>query len=304
MWKHLKKGDKIYLIATSGKLSQEKLENAKKYIENLGFTPKVSPQIFGDHPLYAHSKEIRFKNLLEALNDKESKAIWCLRGGAGATHLIPLLHQEEKPETEKLFIGFSDITCLHIFFSQNWGWTPIHGPCLSQVAEKDVAKESVDLLNNLIMGQSKDFSLEDLRPLNEAARLKGKIEASLVGGNLSLVQCSLGTIWQLETKNKLLFLEDIGEAVYRTLERLEHLKQNGLFEECLGLVLCDFSFKEEDPSEEEIYTKEFDRWASTMNIPVLRTKKIGHGKDNIPVSVGGGVCLALGDRASLKISWS
>ena len=115
-----------------------------------------------------------------------------------------------------------------------------------KISEKTISSESIKLIKNVICGKQKNYLLRGLIPLNNSAKQSSQTQSEIVGGNLSLIQYSLGTTWQLATDNKIFFCEEVNEPAYRIAERIEHLKQNGLFDKCLAIIFGDFTFSKND----------------------------------------------------------
>ena len=295
---------KIHIVATSGTFEKSLVEEATTYLRRLNFQVGVSPEILGEDSIYAHSKEQRFQNLKFALEDPHADVIWCMRGGAGASGLIPLLKNLPKPRKEKIFIGYSDVTCLHLFFSQNWGWKPIHGPLLKEMTKKMLSPDSEVFMEDFVLQKKNSLTLDDLVPLNKKAEETQKINKKITGGNLSLIQSSFGTSWQIECEDKILFLEDVNERAYRTLERFEHMKQVGVLNDLAALILGDFGFSEQNLKEEALYKVRLKQFSETLSFPVFKTEKIGHGKNNFPIQIGQEVSLEISKNSKLTITYA
>jgi muramoyltetrapeptide carboxypeptidase len=274
----------IDIVAPGSMKSDHALEAGKQVLMEWGFQPRAPHDIFGPDILYTNNCAKRLQFLIEALHAADSNTIWCLRGGSGSTRLIPGL-EKIAPVTQKLFIGFSDITALHIFFYQNWGWqTCIHGPALKQVGLQEIDTSSVVATQNILSGKPQKLKLP-LEPLNE--RHITAVSGPLTGGNASLVQASLGTSWQLKANDHILILEDVDEKPYRTAERLEHLRQAGIFKHIKALIFGDFNFNSfVDEVHIELYPKVLRQFASEVDFPVFKTTGIGHGKVNHPFIYG------------------
>lgn len=278
-WQTLKKNSIIDIIAPAGGVADTSIiEKLKNLLKNWQLIPRVSPDLFGPDLLCANSDEKRFQQLKNALFNTDSQAIWCLRGGYGCTRLIPYLQKLTAPKKCKLFIGFSDITALHLFLQQKWHWQTLHGPSLNQVTRHLIETENSDELKEIIFGQLQqlDYLLKSYhKPINSL----DFIQAPITGGSLSLVQTSLGTDWQIETKSKILFLEDVNEFAYRIDRMLQHLKQSGTLSHVKAILLGDFTFSSKLEEEKKIHTI-LERFAKEQNFPVLRCPDIGHGKKN------------------------
>jgi muramoyltetrapeptide carboxypeptidase len=282
----LQQGDCIAIVAPGSQKGTESLDAGKQVLHSWGLVPHAAADLLGEDLLYANSDEKRFYCLKEALYADDIKAIWCLRGGSGSTRLIPYL-EKLGPAVPKIFIGFSDITALHLFFYQRWGWpTCLHGPALKQIALHDIEEASVEEMKEVLFGKKQSLSLA-LTPLNPQGSLITQLQAPLTGGNLSLIQASLATSWQIKADGHILILEDIDEKPYRTAERLEHLRQAGIFKKVQALIFGDFNFSVPvEPSHIMLYPKILHRFAREVDFPVFNTTGIGHTKINHPFWLG------------------
>ena len=242
----------------------------------------------------------RFTCLIEALNNDNFDIIWSLRGGYGSAQIIDDLLNSPKPKKEKIFIGYSDVTALHLFFTQEWGWKTIHGAVLKEIFESDKDTKNLNSIAELLKSGKKDFSLKDLEPLNKAAIEKSDIAGLVTGGNLTILETSLGTKWQINAKNKILFIEDVGVHHYQIDRSLLHLKQSGVLDEVKAIIFGSF-----DKKEESSYLSFLKKKASEYNIPIFKTNKIGHGKKNYPIIYNstGTINKDSNNKYILKMKW-
>ncbi len=293
-WKTLKKNSVVDIIAPASGVADRKtiIEKLKSLLESWQLIPRISSDIFGPDLLCANSDEKRFQQLKDALFNTDSQAIWCLRGGYGCTRLIPSLLKLTSPEKCKLFIGFSDITALHLFLQQKWHWQTLHGPTLNQVTGHLIDQENIAELKEIIFGQLQQLNYS-LSPYHKPINFSDLILAPLTGGSLSLVQTSLGTAWQVETKDKILFLEDVNEVAYRIDRMLQHLQQSGILTHVKAILFGDFTFSAKIEEEKKIQAV-LERFAKEQNFPVFRCPDIGHGKKNR--------CLPFGTPAQLDLN--
>ncbi len=235
---------------------------------------------------HANSDENRFLQLKNALYDKSSNTvIWTLRGGYGSARLIDSLSQCPKPETEKTFIGSSDITALHLFLSQKWGWKTIHGAGLAKLVDPKQDPENLERIATIISKSQKTLCLNPLIPLNTAAAKTKKISGRITGGNLSIIQTSIGTTWQIKTSGKILFLEEVGEKGYRVDRILTHFKQAGLLKNVSAIVLGQW-IAPDDPKDSTVLeglNVAIERFAKDTQIPVFKNNQFGHGRINYPI---------------------
>ena len=277
----LKKGDIVDIVAPASSSSKE-LSSAYKEIRKWGLVPRTFIDFDASHPFHSDEDEFRFQDLKRALLAPDSKVIWCLRGGYGSARLLERLSKIKKPAYKKTMIGYSDITALHAFCTQKWGWESIHGPTISSFSNKNLNKKCFVELRSMLFDKKvkSDFILF---PLNESARnLKSRIAAKLVGGNLAIVQTLLATKYQLSTKDKILVLEDVNERGYRIDRTLLQLSMSGMLKGCKAIVFGDFSLGLE-PNGKNYVELALDRFATEQKIPVFKSSEFGHGKINRPL---------------------
>lgn len=296
---YLKPGDTIDIVAPSSKCHLSVLEKIKNLIHSWELKCYIPDGLFGDSLLYANSDEKRFDHLAHALLNSHSKAVWCLLGGFGATKLIPMLSRITPPLHSKIFIGLSDITALHIFLQGQWGWPTIHGPSGYQTSLNKVSIDSVNLLKKILFHQETTLLYRQLIPLNHLAKNNTTISAPLIGGNLHLIQASLGTAWQIDARNKILFIEEINERAYRVDRVLTHLNQVGILDRVSAILFGDMIDKGE-PDGRFLIKNTIQEFASRCTIPVLQLHNIGHGYVNNPIFLGLTATLNMGDHCSLK----
>lgn len=274
-WEPVVKGDIVEMVAPASRCSEYELKSAIKTVESLGLTPRLPANIFdGSHPILSNTDQNRFKFLKSALLAKDSKLIWCLRGGYGSIRLIPQLAELKSPRQVKLLVGLSDISTLHNFVNQNWGWPSLHGPMLGTFHERS-QEEKTEVLN-IIFGKQSSVTFQNLIPLNLAAEKAATIVAPVTGGNLMTVQSSQGTPWAFHSKNSIVFFEEINERGYRIDRLMVSLLQSGYFKQAKAIVLGDFLGGEE-PDGKNFVENVLSAFAKELKIPVLKGLRSGHG---------------------------
>ena len=284
----LKKGDIVDIIAPAYGIKPQEIEKIKSYISSLGLKPRVQPDILKGDIITSAPLETRFKHIKNALTSKDSKAVWCIKGGSGSPALIPFLADIKKPDKQKLFIAFSDITSIHFFLNQNWGWQTIHGPVLWQIIRNRIDKNSIQQIENIIFGRDykNRFELTQIITKNNKKLKPCTLEATaLIGGNLKLVQCSIGTIWQIKAKNKILLFEDINEKPYQLDRILTHIIQANLFKGAKAIIFGDFEGGEIE-MDMPLIEQVLQRFADQVNIPCFRISGIGHTATNYAIHFG------------------
>ncbi len=281
----LKKGDLVDIVAPAGFSDATVLLKAVSEIEKWGLRARTFIDFSAFHPYHSDEDDIRFNDLKFALTNSDSKAIWCLRGGYGSARLLPALLKMQKPKMEKLLIGYSDITSLHIFFSQKWKMKSIHGPTISSFSVKNLKKENLKEIKNLLMDSKfkQNFSLE---PINDAAiNLKKKLVAPIAGGNLAIIESLIGTKCSPNFNGKILLLEDVNEPAYKIDRMLFHLESAGTFKGVEAIIFGDFG-KNTDPKTESYEEFALYRFSMDKKIPIFKTNEFGHGEINRPLVLG------------------
>ncbi len=300
-WDYLNKGDVVDIVAPASHSPDMKLESGCQWLESIGLVPHIPKNLIKPDAFFASSLENQFEQLKAALYS-DSKAIWCLRGGYGSMRLVPLLKKLRPPKKPKLLIGFSDITSLHLYFNQAWGWPTIHGRTISQLSPELSKTADRVLLRKMIFGDVEQHIFKNLKPLNEAARSSKLVKGKIIGGNLRILQSSLGTDWQLAPKGKILFMEDVAERGYSIDRMLEQLFQAGIINKGLkALVFGDFTEGKERDGK-DLSEVAMSRFAQRVSYPVLKGLKCGHGAEfNYPLPFLTATTIELGKSATLKV---
>jgi len=234
--KKLKKGDCIGIIAPAGFIKKgENLQEAIQLLESWGFRVKLGKNVFKNHNHFAGTDAERLADLQTFLEDKNIHAIWFARGGYGSIRIIDKIDFTIFKKKPKWIIGYSDFTVFHQAIN-NLGIETIHAfmpTSYTTFIEKNTAIEN---LRKTLFGEKLSYQITANKH-NKLGKTKGKI----VGGNLAVMSSMLGTKYALQTKNKILFMEDIGEYKYRIDRMLYSLKLNGYFKECSGLIVGSFT---------------------------------------------------------------
>lgn len=236
--KPLFSGAKVALTCASSAVPVDRLEPAVAAVKTLGFEPVVYPScVFANrHGYFAADDTQRAKDIQDAFADDSIDAVLSIRGGYGAHRILPLLDLDAISKTPKYFSGYSDVTALHTAFNQNCGFVTYHTIMPSTEYYKEVDDYSMDYLRRALFG-GLTGPLENPAGMPMTTLVGGTATGTLCGGNLSLLAASLGTPWEINTKGKILFLEDIGEKTYRVDSMLTQLRNAGKFDECAGIIL-------------------------------------------------------------------
>lgn len=237
----LKKGDKIAFIAPSSPTAESRINPSIEAMENLGLKVILGESCKSKHGYLSGTDEIRAKDLNEMFKDDEIKGIFAIRGGYGASRILNMLDYTVIRNNPKIFVGYSDVSILHIVLNQKCNLITYHGPMPSTELYKNLDSFTKDYFINAL------FSSKPIGNLNNPSNIKtktlygGKANGPVIGGNLSLICSSLGTEYEIDTKDKILFLEEVAEEPYRIDRMLLQLKQAGKFKDAAGIVFGAFT---------------------------------------------------------------
>lgn len=297
-WSILKPGDCVDIVAPAGKPKSHTLRGIESFLKTWGLQARIHKDLLGQDLLCSNTKEQRVKILKAAFEAKDSQMIWCLRGGYGSFQLLDDL-SKMKPQSNKAFVGFSDITSLHTFLIQEWGWSTIHGPHIDRFALGTGTQAEAKRLHRLLFGLDDALSF-DLKPMNTAARVHKTLKAATVGGNLITLQASFGTSYQLKTQGQFVFIEEIGERAYKIDRVFEHMRQLGLLKNIKALLLGQFT-EGQEPNGRNLVPTYLKAWAEQQKFPVLTGLPCGHGKNQKPLPLGTRSLLQLGKMPKLTL---
>ncbi len=297
-WNLLKAGDPVDIIAPASHTSQLALDSGMDWLRSLGLVPRFRDGIIKGDLFFAAELEFQQQDLLEALNS-DSKAIWCVRGGYGSMRLIPLLNEIRRPDHPKLLLGFSDITALHLYLNQKWDWPSFHSRNISAMRAEDHLTPDRQATQRLLFGIDHEITFQDLIPLNEFAAEEKEIQGRMVGGNLRILQSSLGTSWELQAKDKILFIEDIGERGYSVHRMLEQLKQAKIIHRDLKALAIGQFTEGEEKNGKDLIPEALKRIADELPYPVFTGLPCGHGTENYPLPLNTECKLKLGQSITL-----
>lgn len=278
LWQILEEGDIVDIIAPGYGVKEEDLQAAKAFITSLGLVPRIPDDLQSEHILCSNRDDKRLEHTRNALFAPDSRAVWCMKGGYGTTPIIPALHRMAPPPQCKLVIGFSDITALHLLLNQRWGWPTLHGPVLWQIIHNKVDQHSIDQVADLMFGRTMQQELTLLPSHNNP--LPESIEGEIVGGNLMLIENSIGTCWHMVAQDKIILLEEVDEKPYRVDRVLTHLQQANMLDAAKAILLGDFTG---EPEDSRTMQEVLSHIAEYTAIPVFRLQGVGHGHTNLPV---------------------
>jgi muramoyltetrapeptide carboxypeptidase len=279
----LKPGDTIAIIAPAGPIEQRHdLHRGVETFERMGFRVIYTERIFQSAGYLAGGDEERAEELMSSFESTEVKAIVSLRGGYGCARLIPWLNQRRLRPHCKIFMGFSDLTTLHLFFRRRFGWITFHGPMATSTVLGDMDPEQKKHLFRLWTdpGYLPSLAFPELRTL-----VPGVAEGEIMGGCLSLILASLGTPYEIATEGKILFFEDFGEPPYRIDRMLTQLLLARKLDRVAGILLGNF----QDCASTQPAVAAEDTLRDILGrleVPVLECFPSGHGAINWTLPLG------------------
>lgn len=294
----LRPGDKVALLAPSGPVPSGRLPAIVQGIRDMGLEPEVYESLYGRHGYLAGSDELRAADLNRAFKDPEIRGVLCVRGGYGAQRILPLIDFENIRRNPKLFLGYSDITALHIAIGQICNLATFHAPMPGtwfELKDEYAIGELKRVLFTNAAGPLRNHPAQSLSHLGG-----GRARGLLTGGNLSLVASSLGTPWEIDTRGKILFLEEVGEEPYRVDGMMAHLRNAGKFKDCAGILLGAFTKAEAgDPERSLSLDQVFDELLP-MDKPCIRNLSCGHVDYSLSLPMGREIAMDA-DALSLEI---
>lgn len=275
----------IDIVAPAGRFAIEVIDSITTFLTAHNWTARVPLSLLGAHDFLANSDELRLSQLKQALLAPDSDIIWCVRGGHGTTRIMQELLSMPKPPKPKLIVGFSDITTLHLGVNQVWQWPSLHAPMAGKVASGASDVRDVAALLHLWRDGISAYTLTGLLPQNRHAACVTDLTGLSAGTCLSLLQASLGTLWQLQTTNKVVFIEDVNEPAYRLDRMLVHLSNAGLWQQATAIVLGDFE-QTDNVLESQKIARVLAEFAHAQRVPVFSLSGFGHGARNKPIPLG------------------
>ena len=241
--KRLKKGDTIGLVAPSGAVrTAGALERAAAEIERMGYRVRLGESCGQVYGYLSGSDAVRARDINAMFLDDAVDAIVCVRGGYGTTRILDRLDYAAIAAHPKIFMGFSDITALHIAMLEKAGLATFHGPMATADWDDGAIHPFFRAsMERALCDEAPMGALENAPGYPERRTLApGQAEGPLVGGNLMLITSLLGTPYELDTRGRILFIEEIGEHTYCIDRMLTQLRLAGKLDDCAGVVFGDF----------------------------------------------------------------
>lgn len=294
---YLQKGDSVMLVAPAKKIQAEVIEKATSILEKWGLKVHVGKYATNEHYWFAGTDSERIQDMQQALDNPHVKAIIALRGGYGTSRIITQLDFTKFTQHPKWIVGFSDITILHAKLSQ-YNTASIHGT-MPILFDEENDFMSLDTLKKALFGELNHYTLST-HPKNKQGIAQGR----LVGGNLALLNVAIGTSYDVDTQNAILFIEDIDEYAYNIDRMMIHLKHAGKLEYLAGLIVGYMTNIKE--SEDKFFGKEayqiIEEVVSEYNYPICYHFPAGHEPDNYALYLNRSATLKI-EHNQVILSW-
>ncbi|WP_249866428.1 S66 peptidase family protein [Paenibacillus konkukensis] len=280
----LSPGDTVGITAPASWGDRQRMEESARYLERLGLRVRMGETLVKRHGYLAGTDEERARELNGMFADPEIKAILCARGGYGTGRIADLLDYGLIRANPKVFWGYSDITFLHMAMLRYAELVTFHGPMLIDLEEEEPDPLTLQNYETLLNPSALRYT-EEISPLHTL--VEGEAAGQLVGGNLSLLVSTLGTPYEVGTKGRLLFIEEIDEEPYRVDRMLNQLRLAGKFSDAEGILICDFNNCEPNKRKQSLTLEQvFGDYIVPAGKPAMAGFKIGHCSPNIAVPIG------------------
>jgi len=269
----LRAGDAVCVLSLSSPVAEERLDRGVAEIERMGFAARVDREkVLARDGFFAGATHERLAALNDALGESGTRGIFFTRGGYGSNYL--LAEDSVRAAQAKLMVGYSDVTSLQVFLWQRWGWVTLYGPMVAagfDAGAGNVNGYDAESFRQAAMGTAGGWSIG----LQGEPMVDGERDGILLGGCLTLIETTLGTPWELDTRGAILVLEDRGMKPWQVDRALMHLKQAGKLATIRGIVLGDFPDCEA-PLGTETVKDVVRRILSPLGVPTVWGAPIGH----------------------------
>jgi len=286
---YLKAGDTIGIVAPARKVCREELSFAIRWWEEKGFRIVLGEHLFSENNQYAGTDRERTEDLQNMMNNSDINAIFCARGGYGTMRIIDSLNFTNFVLQPKWICGFSDITALHSHINTIYKVATIHAAMPISMQENRL--QNLETLYNTLTGEALVYTCEP-HLLNRTGYCKGE----LIGGNLSLLYALSNSVSDINTTNKILFIEDTDEYLYHIDRMMLHLKRAGKLRDLAGLLVGSFTkIKDHEIAFGSTVEQIIREHCATYSFPVAFNFPAGHDDINLTLKFGANYSLSVQD---------
>jgi len=291
----IKPGDTVGLITPGTAVTDpDELAKAIEIVDFLGLKYKLGEYVKSGSGYKSRSIQERIKDVHSMFEDPDVQGIFCIRGGYGSIQILDYIDYNLIRNNPKVFLGYSDITALHLAINKFSGLITFHGPVMaSAFTEFTMNSLRQTIMNNQVIGKiSNPPNITNFRKVHPVRTIKsGVAQGRLIGGNLSLISSLMGTKYEIDTRDSILFIEDVGEEPFRIDRMLSQLKIAGKYREAKGIVIgecagCNFDRPNSSRVWDFTLGEILDQIFSDIEIPVLFGLTIGHTSNQITLPIG------------------
>lgn len=285
----LDKGDLIGLVTPASLPADlSRISKGVSYLEHMGYNVKVGKNVGSQRGYLAGTDDQRLEDLHDMFADKEVKAIFCVRGGYGSGRLLDRIDYNLIKKNPKIFVGYSDITALQTAFLNYTGLVTFAGPMVAVDFHDEVDPFAEEIFWSTLTSKNKIGKLRNPEDENFYILSHGRSEGQIIGGNLSLICSLLGTKYEPKFEDKILLIEEIGEAPFRVDRMFNQLRLAGVFEKVQGIILGRFvdCYDDDDKNATLSLNEVIADFFTNMEIPVFYNIKHGHIRQNITIPYG------------------
>jgi muramoyltetrapeptide carboxypeptidase len=280
---YLQKGDTIGIVAPAGYMPIEKMQTCIETLDSWGYNVQMGATTHSNSENYfSGTDEERLNDLQQMLDDRSIKAVLCARGGYGMSRIIDRISFKKFRKHPKWVIGFSDITVLHAHIFCRYKIASLHAPMAAAFNDGEFDNPYILSLKDALQGIPSHYEC-GAHAFNKIGEAKGE----LVGGNLSLLAHLVGSKSDVKTKNKILFLEDVGEYLYNVDRLLLQMKRSGKFDKLAGLVIGGFT--ESKDTERTFGKSVYDiiyEQVGDYDFPICFGFPVSHERENYALKIG------------------
>jgi muramoyltetrapeptide carboxypeptidase len=288
----LKAKDRVQIISPAGAIDSDYMDKARDLFQNRGYSVSEGKYSRGSYGRFSGTAAQRSKDLQEALDNPNVKAILCSRGGYGLTQIIDSIDFTAFRAQPKWIIGYSDITVLHNAAAR-FGIASLHAGMAKQMSELGGNDATVERIFSILSGKMPEYSVNQ-HPLNRLGSAQGR----LIGGNLSTLFGLRGTEFDLDYQDAILFIEDIDEKIYHIDRMLQNLRMGGVFSKISGLVAGHFTNCPEDLKMKSSLGEIIARAVEKYDYPVCFGFPAGHENPNFPLIPGAQIKMEITENAA------
>lgn len=294
----LKKGDYVGICAPASPINTIQFIKGVQFLEEMGLQPIIGNNVYKNTLGYlAGTDEQRVTDLNEMLRSERIKAIIFARGGYGTARIASRIDYNAIYEQRKILLGYSDLTYLHTAIFKKTGLVTFHGPMVMTFGHESCDTFTKQQLQYFYNPTTKIYD-ETISPLT--VLVEGEGRGHLIGGNLSIIISTLGTPFEINLKNKILFIEDVAEPLYKIDRLLNQLTHMSTFQYLEGIIIGDFNMSSNTKSDatsskmlqkylnnreqshlttlanDDLINELFYHYFKKLNIPIISGFKIGH----------------------------